>query len=66
MVQKAAQIVFDEGWVKADEGMVITAGIPIGSPGTTNMLRIAYLDENGIPDGHAANEALIASEVVDA
>lgn len=62
MVQKAAQIVYEEEWVKAGEGMVITAGIPIGSPGTTNMLRIAYLDENGIPDGHAANEALIASE----
>lgn len=56
MVQRAAQIVFDDGWVKAGEGMVITAGIPIGSPGTTNMLRIAFLDENGIPDGHAGPE----------
>lgn len=62
MVQKAAEIVFEEGWVKAGEVMVITAGIPIGSPGTTNMLRIAYLDENGIPDGHAANDALTKSE----
>ncbi len=62
MVQKAAEIVYEEGWVKAGEGMVITAGIPIGSPGTTNMLRIAYLDENGIPDGHANYEALKASE----
>jgi len=62
MVQRAAHIVFDQGWLKAGEGMVITAGIPIGSPGTTNMLRIAYLDENGIPDGHANLDALKASE----
>lgn len=57
MVQRAARIVFEEGWVKAGEGMVITAGIPIGSPGTTNMLRIAFLDENGVPDGHASDDA---------
>lgn len=58
MVEKAAAIVYEEEWVKAGEGMVITAGVPIGSPGTTNMLRIAYLDKDGIPDGHAEGDAL--------
>ncbi len=31
------------------EGVVITAGVPIGSPGATNMIRIAYLDDKGAP-----------------
>lgn len=56
MVMKACRIAFEEGWVKAGEGIVITGGIPLGSPGTTNMLRIAYVDENGIADGHTADE----------
>ncbi len=29
--------------------MLITAGVPLGSPGATNMIRIAFVDENGAP-----------------
>ena len=36
------------------DGILITAGVPLGSPGTTDMIRIAYVDESGAP---------IASEV---
>ncbi len=49
MAQKACQIAFDEGFVKPGDGMVITAGVPLGSPGATNMIRIAYADETGAP-----------------
>ena len=52
MVRKACRIPFDEGFVKAGQGLVITAGVPLGSPGATNMIRIAYLTEEGLPDGH--------------
>lgn len=49
MVRKACRIAFEEGLVKAREGVLITAGIPLGSPGTTNMIRIAFVDESGAP-----------------
>ena len=38
---------FEEGFAKAGEGILITAGVPLGSPGATNMIRIAYLDDKG-------------------
>ena len=49
MVRKACRIAFDEGFAKAGEGVIIVAGVPLGSPGTTNMVRIAYLDDRGNP-----------------
>jgi len=49
MVRKACKIALDEDFVRAGEGIIITAGMPLGSPGTTNMIRIAYLDEQGRP-----------------
>lgn len=47
MVSKACRIAFDEGFAKAGEGIIITAGVPLGSPGATNMIRIAVLDHQG-------------------
>jgi len=49
MVSKACRIAFDEGFVKPRDGILITAGVPLGSPGATNMIRIAFVDENGTP-----------------
>jgi pyruvate kinase len=49
MVSKACRIAFDEGVVKPRGGILITAGVPLGSPGATNMIRIAFVDENGAP-----------------
>ena len=49
MVSKACRIAFDEGFVKPNDGILITAGVPFGSPGATNMIRIAFVDENGAP-----------------
>jgi pyruvate kinase len=49
MVRKACRIAFDEGFAKAGDGVIIVAGVPLGSPGTTNMVRIAHLDAEGNP-----------------
>jgi pyruvate kinase len=49
MVRKACRIAFDEGFAKAGDGVLIVAGVPLGSPGTTNMVRIAHLDIAGNP-----------------
>ncbi|NKB16446.1 MAG: hypothetical protein HC774_05540 [Sphingomonadales bacterium] len=37
------------GFAKPGEGVIIVAGVPLGSPGTTNMVRIAHLDDQGNP-----------------
>ncbi len=47
MVKKACRIAFEEGFVRAGSGVIITAGVPLGSPGTTNMVRIAYVNDLG-------------------
>jgi pyruvate kinase len=49
MVKKACRIAFEEGFVRSGGGVIITAGVPLGSPGTTNMVRIAYVDHEGSP-----------------
>jgi pyruvate kinase len=49
MVRKACRIAFEEGFAKAGDGVIIVAGVPLGSPGTTNMVRIAHLDGQGNP-----------------
>jgi pyruvate kinase len=49
MVSKACRIAFDEGFVKPRDGILITAGVPLGSPGATNMIRMAFVDKNGQP-----------------
>jgi len=49
MVRKACKIAFEEGFADAGQGVIITAGVPLGTPGTTNMIRVAYVDETGSP-----------------
>ena len=43
MVEKACQIALAEDFAKIGDRMVITAGIPFGRAGTTNLLRIAKI-----------------------
>lgn len=51
MVCKACRVAFDEGFVKAGEGILVTGGVPLGQSGTTNMIRIAFVNDNGEPVG---------------
>ena len=43
MVERAARIAFTEGFGKSGQRVIIAAGVPFGTPGATNMLRIAYV-----------------------
>jgi pyruvate kinase len=43
MVAKARQHARDEGFAKPGESIVITAGLPFGTPGATNLLRVAWI-----------------------
>jgi pyruvate kinase len=44
MVQQAVRITRQEGFARPGERIVITAGVPFGTPGATNILRIAWID----------------------
>jgi pyruvate kinase len=43
MVQRACQIAFQEGFANAGQRIIIVAGVPFGTPGATNMVRIAFV-----------------------
>jgi pyruvate kinase len=44
MVNKAVRAAQREGIAKPGERVVITAGVPFGTPGSTNVLRIAWIE----------------------
>lgn len=44
MVAKAASLARVEGFAGSGQRLVIIAGVPFGRPGTTNMLRISWVD----------------------
>jgi pyruvate kinase len=44
MVQKAVRIAHREKVAEVGQRVVITAGVPFGTPGATNILRIAWID----------------------
>jgi pyruvate kinase len=43
MVDRAASFAFKEGFAKPGERIVVTAGVPLRTPGATNMLRVAFV-----------------------
>jgi pyruvate kinase len=45
MVQRAVRLARKADLARAGERLVITAGVPFGTPGATNILRIAYVQE---------------------
>lgn len=50
MIDRAARISFRDGFAKAGQRVIIVAGVPLGTPGTTNMVRIAYVGPSGDAD----------------
>jgi pyruvate kinase len=47
MVKRASQIARQEGFAQAGERIVITAGVPLGTSGATNMVRVAFVTDEG-------------------
>jgi pyruvate kinase len=43
MVERACRISFTEGFARAGQRIIIVAGVPLGTPGATNMVRIAFV-----------------------
>ncbi|WP_336276643.1 pyruvate kinase [Bartonella sp. CB178] len=47
MVDRAAAISFREGFCCGGDRFLVTAGVPLGTPGATNLLRIASVSQDG-------------------
>jgi pyruvate kinase len=47
LVQRASRISAEEGFTKPGDRIIITAGVPFGSAGVTNLLRIATIGADG-------------------
>jgi len=45
MVAKACRIAYQEGFALPGQRIIISAGVPLGTPGATNMLRIAFVGD---------------------
>jgi pyruvate kinase len=45
MVEKACAIAREQGVADKGQRLVVTAGVPFGTPGSTNVLRIAWVEE---------------------
>jgi pyruvate kinase len=45
MVDKATRIAREENFAEPGQRLVVTAGVPFGTPGSTNVLRIAWVAE---------------------
>lgn len=43
MVERACRLAFREGFARAGQRVIIVAGVPLRTPGATNMLRIAFV-----------------------
>jgi pyruvate kinase len=48
MVERACRISFKEGFARAGQRIIIVAGVPLGTPGATNMVRIAFVGGDAV------------------
>lgn len=46
MVDRACRIAYQEGLAERGQRVIISAGVPLGTPGATNMLRVAYVGDD--------------------
>ena len=50
MVERACRIAVKESFAKPGQRVIVVAGVPLGTPGATNMLRIAYIGADAAND----------------
>jgi pyruvate kinase len=51
MVDTSCRMAFREAFAKPGQRVIITAGVPLGTPGATNMLRIAFVGTESLGTG---------------
>ncbi len=50
MVSRACRFAFQDGFAKPGQRIIVVAGVPLGTPGATNMLRIAFVGSETVDD----------------
>jgi pyruvate kinase len=50
MTDRACRIAFREGFAQPGQRIVVSAGVPLGTPGATNLLRVAFVGKTSAPD----------------
>jgi pyruvate kinase len=69
MMEKAVGVAVKAGFVEPGGLAVLTAGVPVGQPGTTNLLRVTTVGEailrgQGVsPEGAVAGEVVVVEDV---
>jgi pyruvate kinase len=43
MVERACRLASKDGFAKPGQRVIVVAGVPLGTPGATNMLRVAFV-----------------------
>ncbi len=56
MVDKACRAAYREKLAAPGDRIIISAGVPLGTPGSTNMLRIAYIGDDGKGSIHRSTD----------
>jgi pyruvate kinase len=51
MIERACRLAFRDGFAKAGQRVIVVAGVPPGTPGATNMLRIAFVGSEATAQG---------------
>ena len=62
MSSAAAKFAFREGFAKIGDRIIIVAGVPFGTPGATNMVRIEFIDEAATVSSSAAPATELAAQ----
>jgi pyruvate kinase len=42
-VERACRLAYKDGFAKPGQRVIIVAGVPLGTPGATNMIRVAFV-----------------------
>jgi pyruvate kinase len=50
MVNRACRTAFTDGFARAGQRIIVVAGVPLGTPGATNMVRIAFVGADVISE----------------
>ncbi|WP_181706579.1 pyruvate kinase [Chthonobacter rhizosphaerae] len=48
LVDRSCRIAYQEGFGRPGQRVIITAGVPFGTPGATNLIRIAFIGADGL------------------
>ena len=62
MSARAAKFAFREGFARVGDRIIVVAGVPFGTPGATNMVRIEFVDEAATAGSNAAPAAELATQ----